>query len=255
MSELTEQEIMMAHGFALSHWHQPNNRFTSGFDPRSSDNAMLTLLYGGLARAKQHNWLNAGRRLIDKTYVHILGTTQGLSAMSFSNAEQIAATLDSFIRERLAPLWSSFSHQEEGLAPYLLLDASESLFGSTKSEVAASQLLFWLCPTLSIAPYSRGHLTALARIGHGVQDESYLDYKQVWNQALETYAPLLSELDKPKAIYGSEQESELINQLLEKSDWWQRRVFDMALRQKLYNQGGDTVMFPLFGCNSQGGLL
>ncbi len=59
--------IDTAYSVALTRWQTPFSGFTSGHDNRTSDKALLTLVYGGLEHAANHEWLNAGRRLIDRT--------------------------------------------------------------------------------------------------------------------------------------------------------------------------------------------
>jgi len=85
--------IKAAHAVALARWETPFPGFASGHDPRTSDNALLTLLYGGLVHAADHDWLNAGRRLIDKTYIDMLWHVQDLTNMRAIRPEQIAAAL------------------------------------------------------------------------------------------------------------------------------------------------------------------
>ena len=83
--------LEQAHSATLRRWQAPFPGFTSGQDPRTSDNALLVLTYGGLDQAARHAWLNAGRRLIDKTYVEILRHVQGLTCMRTWRAVPIAA--------------------------------------------------------------------------------------------------------------------------------------------------------------------
>jgi hypothetical protein len=44
-----------------ANWSSPSPLVGSGFDSRSSDNALLAIMYGSLERASRFGWLNAGR--------------------------------------------------------------------------------------------------------------------------------------------------------------------------------------------------
>ena len=174
---LSKNTLEQATGTALQRWETPFPGFTSGGDPRSSDNALLVLIHGGLAHAARHDWLNAGRRLIDKTYVDILWHVQQLTEMRACNAERIAAALDDVIRTHIAPEWASLGTLPTKDKTRLATDRVEHLaanaFGSLHSEPAASRLLFYLCPTLPGFNFSRGHLVALEHLGFPTPEPRY----------------------------------------------------------------------------------
>ena len=167
---------------ALLRWQAPWTGFASGRDPRSSDNALLVLTYGGLVHAAQHEWLNAGRRLIDKTYIDMLWHVQDLTHMRTCRPEQIAAALDAVIDDTIRPLWPSLAdlsdEQRFATATAWVEQMAARCFGSLHSEVAASRLMFYLLPMLPVFNLSRGHQLALARIGHDPADTSYASYAQ-----------------------------------------------------------------------------
>lgn len=224
MTEISHQELEEAHARALNKWSAPNKRFTSGFDPRSSDNALLALMSGGLSNAQQNDWLNAGRRLIDKTYVQILFVTQGLTAIPFINAELTAASLDNFIRDHIAPKWVTI-HDAQGInrnemATELIHIASRNLFGSLESENAASHLLFYLCPTMPVFPLSG--------------DKAYSSHHDMCLQAVNSHKPFLDTLPIPQASFGESDEINRIDLVLNETDWWQRNVFRMAHMERTY---------------------
>lgn len=219
MTLFSRQELKDAHVSVLKTWSAPNKNFTSGFDARSSDNALLTLMWGGLHHAQQNDWLNAGRRLIDKTYVQILIATQGLSSIPFLNAEHTAATLDNFIRQQVAPRWSLINNKQKDdkseLAADLISSASCSLFGSLESEVAASHLLFFLCPVLPIIPFN-----------HNGQYSSHIQYCQ---EIMKLHQPDFDILQTPAADFGKPEEINLVNRILSGTDWWHRNILKTLL--------------------------
>lgn len=219
MTEFSHQDLSEAHACALNKWSTPNKHFTSGFDPRSSDNALLTLMSGGLRHAQQNDWLNAGRRLIDKTYVQILFVTQGLTDIPFINAELTAASLDNFIRDHIAPSWIRI-HDTQGnnrneLATELIHIASRELFGSLESEIAASHLLFYLCPSLPIVPLS--------------DDQDYSSHHDLCRKDLNFHKSFLGTEQVPQASYGEPDEIKRIDSVLNETDWWLRNVMKMAM--------------------------
>ena len=89
----TNIALEAAHARALDRWARPFPGFTSGHDPRTSDQGLLTCLYGSLEHAARHEWLNAGRRLIDKTYLGMLWHVQDLTDLRGVRAEQILSLI------------------------------------------------------------------------------------------------------------------------------------------------------------------
>lgn len=218
MTQFSRQELQDAETSAFHKWSSPSKHFTSGFDPRSSDNALLALMSGGLSHAQQNDWLNAGRRLIDKTYVQILFVTQGLANIPFINAEITATALDNFIRDHIAPKWSLITDTQADkneTALQLVNMASNTLFESLESEIAASHLLFFLCPTLPIVPISH--------------EGEYSSYSQSSLQDMNSHQTYLNGLEIPKAEFGNPDEINLVNSILNETNWWQRNIFKTAL--------------------------
>ncbi|SFU09904.1 hypothetical protein [Pseudomonas marincola] len=186
-----------------NHWQRANPRFATGNDPRSSDNMLLLLLYGSLHKAAGYGWQNAGRTLIDKTYLRILAQCTQLDMHGLS-ADELAARLDGFIRREVAPRWETLSQSaaEKGpeLAQQLLVSASDALFDGSDECRATSQILFYLCPRLPILP---NHPQPVAQT----------------DQLREL--PIFA---RPQCFAGDTQQQVFIRQLIESSDWWPRRV-------------------------------
>ena len=239
---------------ALHRWEAPFPGFTSGGDPRSSDNALLVLTYGGLEHAARHDWLNAGRRLIDKTYIDILWHVQQLTDMRACNAERIAAALDDFIRTQIAPKWASFGTlptKDKGrLATNWVEHLAANAFGSLQSEPAASRLLFYLCPMLPVFNFSRGHLIALEHLGFPISEPRYRTFATTAEHVYRELSTTLNTTTYPTPYFGDTEQHQLVRNLLDHSEWWPRRVFDQLLRDSL---PANQVM--LFGCNDAGQLI
>lgn len=183
-------------------WQQPSPLFAGGNDLRSSENSLLLLFYGSLHKAAGYGWQNAGRSLIDKTYLRILGHCTQLDMHGLS-ADEVAARLDGFIRRELAPRWTTVrqSQGSEGLAltQELLESASEALFEAPEMQAQSSRILFYLCPQLPL-----------------LCGEQPL--------ACQERLSALPILPRPQTFSGDAQQQALIRQLVEGSDWWRRRV-------------------------------
>ncbi|MFC6671034.1 hypothetical protein [Marinobacterium aestuariivivens] len=203
---------------ARERWQQPHPSFSSGRDPRSSENAMLVLFYGSLEKAARYGWLNAGRTLVDKTYLRILWTARALPGNGLS-FDEMAARLDSFIRAELQPQWVQLAQpgatERDIRAIELVETARLQLFGPASDADAASEVLFFLCPQLPVFP-CRG-------IGAG----RYAGFHQGCLQQLRA---LKDQDECPTAGYGQPRERELIDTLLAQSDWWPRRLLVEELR-------------------------
>lgn len=188
-------------------WQQPHPAFASGTDPRSSDNALLLLFYGSLAKAAGCGWQNAGRTLVDKTYLRILKERSGLDFQGLS-VDELAGRLDGFIRRELIPRWALLGEPQgaaaQALAGQLLELASQALFDSPRAQASASHLLFYLCPQLPLLPW------------HAHGDEDWLGGLARLSQ--------LPVLPRPQQFAGDAYQQALIRQLIEGSDWWRRRV-------------------------------
>ncbi len=185
-----------------THWQHPNPLFAGGNDHRSSENSLLLLFYGNLHKAAGYNWQNAGRTLIDKTYLRILGLCTDMDMQGLST-DELAARLDSFIRRELMPRWQLVrqSHGSEGLelAQELLDSAGHALFEAPSMHKQTSQILFYLCPQLPL-----------------LVSEQPLACQEQLNT--------LPVLPRPLTFAGDAQQQALIRQLIEGSDWWRRRV-------------------------------
>lgn len=192
-------------------WQQPHPAFASGRDVRSSENALLLQFYGSLVKAAGCGWQNAGRTLVDQTYLRILKDCSGLDFQGLS-VDELAARLDSFIRHELAPRWAQIAESRGAealqLAAELLEACSLALFASARVQAATHQLLFYLCPQLPLLPCPS-------------------DPRQHADAQLQAFQPLLAQLPvlpRPRQFAGDAQQQALIRQLIEGSDWWRRRV-------------------------------
>lgn len=256
MLQITSDQIQAARDTAALRWQSPYRGFASGFDTRTSDNALLVQIYGGLNHAANHEWLNAGRRLIDKTYINMLWHVQSLLPMSACSPESISAALDNFILEHIRPIWLALpklsDSKKQDLAESLAKQAATALFGSLKSEVAASRLLFILCPTLPIYNLSLGNQLALRTLGYAPADNSYPAFVQSCNAGCKSIIQQIESLALPQPAFGSLSEQALISELLHDHDWWTRRVFDALLQQIATEAYPDHSL--LFSCTSRGQL-
>ncbi|MGB0467997.1 MAG: hypothetical protein ACPGF7_10795 [Pontibacterium sp.] len=218
----------------LASWSLPDPLVGSGHDARSSENGLLTILYAGLERASQLEWLNAGRTLVDKTYVNILWQAAELPSIGVTS-QRIASELDAFVRAHLQPLWLKLEHlsheEKHSLSVSLVETCAGKVFGSGYHEEAASWLLYYLCPQLPVFPMSE---TLNASLNTGLnQTETSGSYKHYHQRCRQYYSLLLPHLHSttPKAAYGNPREIDIVNQVLKGSDWWQRRCFVHYLRQ------------------------
>ncbi|MEH6576825.1 MAG: hypothetical protein V7731_07065 [Amphritea sp.] len=211
-----------------SNWTSPSPRVGSGHDARSSENGLLAIMYASLEIASRYDWLNAGRTLVDKTYINILWQAAELPAIGVTT-HNIASDLDAFVRNHLQPLWAEVEHlsheEKHQLAISLVEQSADSVFGSSYQEKAASWLLYYLCPQLPIFPLSEQlHNTVTPESDDATQPLSYANFHQACRQQFSRLLPHIHSAT-PTAEYGNEREIEVINQLLRSSDWWQRRCF------------------------------
>lgn len=192
-------------------WPQPHPRFASGMDPRSSDNALLLQFYGSLAKAAGFGWQNAGRTLVDKTYLRILKECLDLDFQGLS-VDELASRLDGFIRQALVPRWGQITASRGAdnlpLAAELLEGCSVALFDSVQVHSATRSLLFYLCPQLPLLPYP------------GEPDAS----NEAQLQCHQASLLRLPVLPRPTQYAGDAHQQALIRQLIEGCDWWRRRV-------------------------------
>jgi len=224
---LTTQNISLDH-IIKKEWSQPSSLVGSGFDIRSSDNALLTILYGSIERAALYDWTNAGRTLVDKTYLHILWQAKKIPNYGLSHHE-IAPNVERFVREQLQPIWPQINQltqdhrcdQAIELSTSLVTLAAQRLFGSNPQEEAASWLLFYLCPQLPIFPLNPQLLTA-------TNSGDYISHNKACAQLLLTSLPSIAQ---PQVTYGRENEQAMITKLLHQSHWWQRYCLVQQLQQ------------------------
>ena len=188
-------DLSSARRFAKERWSTPNPHFSHGQDLRSSDQGLLSGLFGGLVRAVEHGHQNAGRVLVDRTDIRILWESYQFP-LPVRELDYCCRELDLFVRDSIFPIWETVSRQSafsiededvklEGWCRYI----AEDIFGHEEYLAQTSVLLFFLCPGLPIFPGG---------------DESYLGY--------------LNEEDRlgpPESEAG---------QLPVLRQWWERRV-------------------------------
>ncbi|MCW8886999.1 MAG: hypothetical protein OQK12_17370 [Motiliproteus sp.] len=220
----------------LSDWTQPSERVGSGQDDRSSQNGLLSIFYGSLDKASQYNWLNAGRTLVDKTYINILKQSEDLPSIGV-DSHHVATELDRFIREELQPIWQEIDHLDhtgkQALTLTLLDKAADRLFGSDRQENHASWLLFYLCPQLPIFPYGPLLNQALSNRLH--QESVFENYHPYYRGSCELFTRMLPNLvsEQPPAWYGDKSQQQSVNRLKSGSDWWQRHRFIRQLEKSV----------------------
>lgn len=215
-------------------WYSANTKVGTGFDRRSSNNGLLAIMYGSLERAHHFNWLNAGRTLVDKTYIQLLFQAKQLPVIGVTHHD-IALQLELFVRANLQPIWADIDKmnivKKQEITIRLINIAASTLFGSRHQAQAASWLLFYLCPQLPIFPIS-DHLHYALIQNNAVTPsdkpyqaiDCYQDY-QVSAQALyEKLQPLIY-CAQPTASYGNAKEQAIVNSILMNSDWWKRHCF------------------------------
>ena len=228
-----ESLIENAYAAALQRWESPFSGFAAGWDKRSSDNALLHLFYGGLVHVAHYDWLNAGRRLIDKTYVDILWHVQDLLDLKARTPEQIAAALDGFISGTLKEMWDSLTSDDRqtslGLSRNLVQQLADEGFGSVRSERAASRLLYFLLPMLPVYNLCPAHVEVLKSHGYQPCSDDYAGFSEVSEQAFQKLLPRLEGYAPPCPVFGSESNQMLIEKLLNETDWWHRRLFHACL--------------------------
>jgi len=200
------------------YWRAPRPHVLSGIDSRSSDCGLLTLFLGSLAHASAHHWLNAGRTLVDKTYIQILWEAHQLSHEG-KIAHDLASLLDSFIRETIQPQWDTLDDLSLEARHQLTIEwvntLTKALFSDTTNQTAASWLLFYLLPQLPVMP---------------ITDTLELDYWKYHHPVWKRFAQQLPYLITPYlgSDYGSPHQRLMINTAVNAGDWWQRLCFTEA---------------------------
>lgn len=224
------QQIDSTNTELIRRWSQPHPAFASGQDPRSSDQSLLGFFFGGLENAARYQWQNAGRTLIDKTYLSILWAALELEKPSIG-FDRLAACLDDFIRQKLAEEWCELDDLEHEhrhqFAIDLVTDASQQLFGSQHNEEHASLILFFLCPQLPIFPYSDRHQKAVGQLlSPSITIDGYADYHQACRGLLALNLPFLGTVATPSSASTAS-----ISTVLRQTDWWQRRLLGQQIIQ------------------------
>jgi len=250
------QFVDPAQAVCCHRWNSPISSFTSGQDIRTTDNALLVLTYGNLHYAANSNWVNAGRSLVDKTYIDMLRHVQSLTNISTFDKEKVSAELDNFIRQFIRPFWDNMvimdADAKSNLVCGLVDEASRRLFGSLHSEVAASRLLFFLCPMLPFFNYTLGSVQALRALGYMEMMDSYASFHQVMYKEYGNTRLLLANQSPAEPFYGSAMDLQLIQKMHQQTDWWQRRIFDVLLRHMAVQKNNKQQ--ELFSCTPDGQL-
>ncbi|WP_156948453.1 hypothetical protein [Marinobacterium jannaschii] len=206
---------------ALARWQQPHPDFASGHDMRSSENGLLNLFYGSLEHAARYQWLNAGRTLVDKTYLRILWSSCDMAPVA-TTYDQLASNLDSFIRDRISAHWEQLDEldhdQRHQLAIELVEQAAIAVFPGNPNWRAASMLLFFLCPQLPVFAW---HHELQSPQSDSQEPAGYAGYHAYCRQRLAQKLP--HSATPPAAVQGDERQCKLIDRLLSRGDWWQRR--------------------------------
>jgi hypothetical protein len=224
----------MTHMNIFTDWCTASTEVGTGFDSRSSNNGLLTIMYGSLERAHHFNWLNAGRTLVDKTYIQLLWQAKQLPAIGVTHHD-IALQLELFIRENLQPIWPDIEQmtavKKQALATHLVNLAASTLFGSSHQAQAASWFLFYLCPQLPIFPINDSLRDALIQKHTITSSEKLTQAVDCYNgyrvsaQALYEKLLPLSHCTLPTVNYGNVKEQAIIKSILVNSDWWERHCF------------------------------
>ena len=223
LKQKQQLDTMTAMGQRLhQRWNQPDPRFGSGTDPRTSEEGLLTHFYGGMCRHARFNWHNGGRTLIDKTYLAMLWQALALPTLGIS-FDTLAANLDNFIRQQLAPRWDQWAelaHEERHeLAVDLVELAASQLFGSRYSATAASYLLLFLCPQLPVFAFSNALCRAVRSDRDGELLDGYRGYHRACRELLARDLPLLCQIPNPVNDSNFKHDS-----WLNDGDWWPRRL-------------------------------
>ncbi|RVU32554.1 hypothetical protein [Neptunomonas marina] len=198
----------------LPQWAEPNTTIGSGHDIRTSENGLLNSFYGSLEHASRFAWLNAGRTLIDKTYINLLWQAVGLH-LGGRTSDELARELDSFIRTHIAPRWDDLEEwnpEQQQQRVGELVDILAGVLGGQDPQREASWLLFYMLPQLPVFPLWASDI--------GTYAEHHTACRAHFSHHLPTfYTPA------PKAAVGTPDERCVIDQAVKMGDWWQRRCF------------------------------
>jgi len=236
-------------------WKTPFPGFTSGHDLRTSTNALLVEFFGNLINASEHEWQNAGRRIIDKTFISMMMHVHSLSAIKSVTPERISASLDNFLQKEVAKHWKEISRNQFSNRDLTLKwrkQLSITLIGSNPADSFTSYLMFYMLPSFPVIPVSQGSLIALGisldtpiSLIHEIVYENFDHFKARYANSDKLRVP-------PEPIFGTDREISMINELLLNTDWWQRNIFHHYLieRKKQHPNYDDSW----FGCNDEGGI-
>ena len=222
--------------YAHKRWDSASPNFSHGQDMRSSDGALVTLFYGGLLKASEHDWQNAGRVLIDRTYVKILFETYHLS-MPTRDLDVCCRLMDDFIRLSLIPNWFDIHPWLQPHVKSSILDDARAVNSKTgtptsplrwllewPSEIAieilggeeyldhAMLLLFYTCPGLPFMPATM-HTSTIRRESNQTMRIECLNQSDSSNK-----------ITLPMSEYGTDSEKQIVQNMLRHCDWWYRRL-------------------------------
>lgn len=208
-------------------WQNPCATYAAGDDIDSSENALLVNLYGALITAAETTGLDADQAVIDVETLEILQHMQNMTDMPF-DASEITAKLNGFIRSEVHYIWQeipTFDEFEKNELALEFIDKVANLF-IPQNDIAASIIMFYLFPMLPILEYQPN-----VPFADGVKIDKYEDFHRLALKNYRHIKPALSKIaTKPAAHYGSAEQQNQIKQLLEQTDWWQRRIFNQTLR-------------------------
>lgn len=210
---------------AQQQWHSPRPIWNA-FDLRSSDNGLLNSFYSNLHHAADHEWLNGGRALIDKTYLQMLWTVTEMDDLSSIPPERTATALDQIIREMIAPKWPLSTHQ--GNLAVLFDTAKRSLFLSQEHPVATSWLFFYLFADQPLFPIRANLCHRIQQ--HTPQLDPSIDYPAYCQHCTDLMLQdipmtLQNAIPLPSQQHGNADENARISKLLTTSNWWLRNFW------------------------------
>ncbi len=140
-------------GDFLTCWQQPNPKFATGFDKRSSDRGLLEIIYGCYCHAQRNQWQNAGRALIDKTYLKILWHCY-CELSPEPDYTLLSQRLDNLLRTDFPKQLETVQRSSSDDELLSLIESTAIQLGLSDQAHNVSWLLFFLCPQLDIIPFS-----------------------------------------------------------------------------------------------------
>jgi hypothetical protein len=252
---LDEDSLEKAAISAQLAWKTSFPGFTSGHDLRTSTNALLVEFFGNVKNASEHEWQNAGRRIIDKTFISMMMHVHSLTAIKSVTPERISASLDNFLQKEVAKYWREISLNQFtnlDLALNWHKQLSITVIGSNPADSFTSYLMFYMLPSFPVIPISKGSLISLdipldtpISLIHEMVYKNFDDFKARYANSEKLCAP-------PEPIFGTDREMSMINELLLNTDWWQRNLFHHYLIEGTKQH--PNYDHSWFGCNDEGGI-